>query len=84
MKQKLWSDREEALRDELKAMPKNAGLSQSELALKLGKPQSFVSKYESGKRQLKILELEQVCLACGTSAHAFLKFFSELYLEKNA
>lgn len=84
MKQKLWSDREEALRNELKAMRKNAGLSQSELALKLEKPQSFVSKYESGERQLKILELEQVCLACGTSAHAFLKGFSELYLEKYA
>lgn len=84
MKQKLWSDREEALRNELKAMRKNAGLSQSELALKLEKPQSFVSKYESGERQLKILELEQVCFACGTSAHAFLKDLSEQYLEKNA
>ncbi|VEE60856.1 transcriptional regulator, y4mF family [Shewanella putrefaciens] len=81
---KIWSDREEALRNELKAMRKMAGFNQSELALKLGKPQSFVSKYESGERQLKILELEQVCLACGTSAHAFLKDFSEQYLEKNA
>ncbi|WP_172591576.1 helix-turn-helix domain-containing protein [Shewanella xiamenensis] len=76
---KIWSDREEALRNELKAMRKMAGFNQSELALKLGKPQSFVSKYESGERQLKILELEQVCLACGTSAHAFLKGFSEQY-----
>lgn len=81
---KIWSDREEALRNELKAMRKMAGFNQSELALKLGKPQSFVSKYERGERQLKILELEQVCLACGTSAHAFLKDFSEQYLEKNA
>lgn len=76
---KIWSDREETLRNELKAMRKMAGFNQSELALKLGKPQSFVSKYESGERQLKILELEQVCLACGTSAHAFLKGFSEQY-----
>lgn len=76
---KIWSDREEALRNELKAMRKMAGFNQSELALKLGKPQSFVSKYESGERQLKILELEQVCLACGTSAHAFLQDFSEQY-----
>lgn len=76
---KIWSDREEALRNELKAMRKMAGFNQSELALKLGKPQSFVSKYESGERQLKILELEQVCLACGTSAHVFLKGFSEQY-----
>ncbi len=79
---KIWSDREEALRNELKAMRKMAGFNQSELALKLGKPQSFVSKYESGERQLKILELEQVCLACGTSAHAFLKGFSEQYPEE--
>ncbi|MCU8010367.1 MULTISPECIES: helix-turn-helix domain-containing protein [unclassified Shewanella] len=80
---KIWSDREEALRNELKAMRKMAGFNQSELALKLGKPQSFVSKYESGERQLKILELEQVCLACGTSAHTFLKGFSEEYTVTN-
>ncbi|MGE6317715.1 helix-turn-helix domain-containing protein [Shewanella baltica] len=80
---KIWSDREEALRNELKAMRKMAGFNQSELALKLGKPQSFVSKYESGERQLKILELEQVCLACGTTAHAFLKDFSEQYNVTN-
>ena len=80
---KIWSDREEALRNELKAMRKMAGFNQSELALKLGKPQSFVSKYESGERQLKILELEQVCLACGTSAHAFLKDFSGQYPVAN-
>lgn len=79
---KIWSDREEALRNELKVMRKMAGFNQSELALKLGKPQSFVSKYESGERQLKILELEQVCLACGTPAHAFLKGFSEQYPEE--
>lgn len=79
---KIWSDREEALRNELKAMRKMAGFNQSELALKLGKPQSFVSKYESGERQLKILELERVCLACGTSAHSFLKDFSEQYPEE--
>ncbi|MCS6260446.1 helix-turn-helix transcriptional regulator [Shewanella baltica] len=80
---KIWSDREEALRNELKAMRKMAGFNQSELAPKLGKPQSFVFKYESGERQLKILELEQVCLACGTTTHALLKNFSEQYAVTN-
>lgn len=77
MKNKKWSEREESLRNGLKVMRKNAGLNQSELAQKLGKPQSFVSKYESGERHLKILELERVCIACGTTAHDFLKDFSE-------
>ncbi|MDB2386486.1 helix-turn-helix domain-containing protein [Shewanella sp.] len=77
MKNNKWSGREESLRSALKALRKNAGLNQSELAHKLDKPQSFVSKYESGERQLRILELEEVCLACGTTAHEFLKVFSE-------
>ena len=77
MKSKKWSDREELLRNELKNLRKNAGLNQNELALKLAKPQSFVSKYENGERHLKILELEQVCLACGTTAHEFLRMFTE-------
>ncbi|OEG75168.1 Cro/Cl family transcriptional regulator [Shewanella colwelliana] len=78
MKNNKWSEREESLRNALKAMRKSAGLSQSLLAQKLDKPQSFVSKYESGERQLRILELEQVCIACGTTAHHFLKMFSGL------
>ena len=76
MKNNKWSEREESLRKALKAMRKSASFSQSQLAQKLDKPQSFVSKYESGERQLKILELEQVCVACGTTAHEFLEGFS--------
>ncbi|PKG59090.1 helix-turn-helix domain-containing protein, partial [Shewanella sp. GutDb-MelDb] len=64
MKNKKWSDREESLRNALKNMRKNVYLNQSQLAQKLDKPQSFVSKYESGERQLRILELERVCIAC--------------------
>lgn len=81
MKQKLWSVREESLRNELKKIRKQAKLSQNDLALKIGKPQSFVSKYENGERQLKILELEVVCYACNTTAHDFLKYFSELHIR---
>lgn len=36
------------------------GLKQSELALRLGEPQSFVSKFESGERRLDLVELRIV------------------------
>ncbi len=39
------------------------GLSQSELAERLGKPQSFVSKFESGTRRLDLIELRLVANA---------------------
>jgi transcriptional regulator with XRE-family HTH domain len=48
-----------------------AGLRQADLAKKLGLPQSFVSKYESGERRLDILELREVCKAIGLSLKEF-------------
>lgn len=44
---------------------KRADLTQSELAERLGKPQSFVSKYESGERRLDVLEFLDVTRALG-------------------
>jgi transcriptional regulator with XRE-family HTH domain len=35
---------------------RQAGVSQDDLAARLGKPQSFVSTYESGQRRVDILE----------------------------
>lgn len=49
-----------------------AGLRQADLAAKLGQPQSFVSKYESGERRLDILELRQVCEAAGVTLEKFV------------
>lgn len=42
-----------------------AGLRQTDVAKKLGKPQSFVSNYESGERRLDLLELQAVCEVVG-------------------
>ncbi len=49
------------------------GLSQVELAERLGKPQSFVSKYESGERRLDVAEFIQICQAMEVSAPKLLK-----------
>lgn len=50
-----------------------AGLQQQALAKKLGKPHSFISRYENGERRLDVLELKHVCEACGTSLPQFVK-----------
>lgn len=58
--------------DALRQMREAASLRQRDVAQRLGVPQSFVSKYESGERRLDLLELEQICEACGTSLARFV------------
>lgn len=48
-------------------------LTQQEVALRLGKPQSFVSKYESGERRLDVIEFLEVCQALGINPQLILK-----------
>lgn len=79
MEKNLWSDREEHLRKELRKLRKTAGLTQVELSKALGIHQSFVSKYESGERQLKFQELELICEVCNTTLHTFAKAFRDKY-----
>ena len=42
----------------LREARENAGLTQSEAAAALDRPQSFVSKCESGERRVDVVELE--------------------------
>ena len=63
----------EKLRDLLRQIRTDAGFTQAELAERIGVPQSFVSKYESGERRLDILELKEVCQALGSSLLDFVR-----------
>ena len=64
---------QEKLQTLLKQIRQDRGIRQVELAEKLGVPQSFVSKYESGDRRLDVLELRQVCDAIGISLQKFIQ-----------
>jgi transcriptional regulator with XRE-family HTH domain len=44
---------------------KAAGITQAELAGKLDKPQSYVSKVESGERRIDVIEFIDICEAVG-------------------
>jgi transcriptional regulator with XRE-family HTH domain len=51
---------------------KTAGLTQAQVAQKLKRPQSFVSKYEQGERRLDVVEFVAVCRALDIDAHEIL------------
>jgi len=53
----------------LAAVRKQKGVSQDELALRLEKPQSFVSSFENGQRRVDLLEFLRICEAIGVKAN---------------
>ena len=55
------------LKSLLRDIREKAGLRQVDLANAIGRPQSFISEYEAGQRRLDLVELREVCLACGTT-----------------
>jgi transcriptional regulator with XRE-family HTH domain len=65
-------DQQYVLQTLLRQIRMEAGLRQSDLAERLGEPQSFVSKYESGERRLDVIELRQICQAMGIPLERFV------------
>lgn len=56
-----------AFRDLMRELRLVNGLTQTELAKRIGVPQSYVSKYETGERRLDFPETVAVCSAMGVS-----------------
>lgn len=50
----------------------SAGLTQTELASRLGKPQSYVSKYERAERRIDFVELLDIAETLGIEITTFL------------
>ena len=57
----------------LRKTRENAGLTQVQAAAKLKRPQSFVSKCESGERRVDVVELMRFCEAYGIDATVFVR-----------
>lgn len=83
MEKSLYSHHQKQLQILLRRIRVDAGLSQKSLAQNLCRPQSFISKYESGERRLDLIELKQVCSAMGISLRDFVKRFEKLIDEAN-
>jgi len=61
----------------LREKRKRAGLSQANLAKRLGRSQSFISKYESGQLRLDLVELRSICQSLGISVSSFVRQFEK-------
>ena len=65
MPKTIHTERHHKLRSLLVAERKARGLTQTVIAERLGKPPSYVAKYELGERRLDVLEFLDVAAAIG-------------------
>jgi transcriptional regulator with XRE-family HTH domain len=72
MSKSLHTPEYERFRVLLVAAREKVGLTQTEVATRLSRPQSFVAKYEGGERRLDVVEFIRVCEALDADPHAVL------------
>ena len=77
MTKSVFSDRYALFLATIVQARKEAGLTQSELASRLGKPQSYISKAERGERRIDVVEFIDLSQALGEDPPELIK---RLYL----
>lgn len=77
MPRTIYSREQQKLIALLRQLRVDAELRQVDLAKRLRRPQSFVSKYETGERRLDLIELREVCAALGVPILEFVKQFED-------
>ncbi|MBI1755011.1 helix-turn-helix transcriptional regulator [Candidatus Azambacteria bacterium] len=73
MSRSIYSKDYKEIIERLKKARIEANLSQQAVADKLGKPQSYISKIESGERRLDVAEMKKFATIYNKSADYFLK-----------
>lgn len=72
MRKSIHSRQYRVFTESLVEARKLAGLTQQQLAGRLGRPQSFVAKYENGERRLDVIEFLEITRKLGTDPHAII------------
>jgi transcriptional regulator with XRE-family HTH domain len=67
MPKSLRTPRQQLLLSLLIAARKAKDMTQADVAAALGRPQSFVAKYETGERRLDVIEFVDIAAALGVS-----------------
>ncbi|WP_411820856.1 helix-turn-helix transcriptional regulator [Hyphococcus formosus] len=73
-----YTDKYQGVVDFLLEARKTAGLTQEELAAKLRRPQSYISKYERVERRLDIVEFADIVSALEIPSKDVLAFLDAL------
>jgi transcriptional regulator with XRE-family HTH domain len=63
VRKSAFSRRQKQFQEALADARERAGMTQAQLAARLGRPQSFVSKFENGERRLDVIEFLDVARA---------------------
>jgi transcriptional regulator with XRE-family HTH domain len=77
MLQQTYTDAHHSLGEKLRSMRVSAHLTQAEVARLLGRPQSFVSKVESGQHPLDFVECVQFAQAVGADPAELIRAVAE-------
>lgn len=72
MEKSIYSQEYQRFLELLRETRETKGLTQTQVAEKLGQTQSFISKVERGERRLDIVELRAFCSAIGIGLPAFV------------
>ena len=73
MNKSVYSKDYKEIIERLKIAGIEAGLAQQEVADKLGKPQSYISKIESGERRLDVAEIKKFAVIYKKGVSFFIK-----------
>ena len=68
MNKTIHSGQSEAVRRKIVELRTKAGLTQRELATKLGRERSLIARLELGERRLDVVEFFWLCRACNADA----------------
>lgn len=72
MEKTIYTTEYAQLLELLREIREKANVTQTGLAERLGRSQSFVTKYERGDRRLDAIQLRTICLALGTDLISFV------------
>lgn len=82
--EKTSTERYELLRQMLIAERISAELKQAEVAARLQKPQSYISKIERGERKFDLIEFLEIATAIGFDPVKFLERLVKFNLENES
>ena len=82
MSKSTFSAEYSVFRETIKDVRLRAELTQTDLATRLERPQSYVSKFEAGERRLDFIETMAICDAIGLSLQDFVSELTSRLRQK--